>query len=117
MLVNLHTHTRRCRHAAKEPDRAWVEAALAAGVRTLGFSDHCPWPRDAPPVPPPATTTSYDARTGSEGDNGAASPMRPRRSAALPAARPTATAAIPFSAHGPTAKMPSGNEVNVSGVA
>ena len=53
MLANLHTHTRRCRHAANEPDRAWVEASLAAGLRTLGFSDHCPWPRDAPPVPPP----------------------------------------------------------------
>ncbi len=53
MLANLHTHTRRCRHAAKEPDRAWVEAAIGAGIRTLGFSDHCPWPRDAPPVPPP----------------------------------------------------------------
>jgi len=53
MLANLHTHTRRCRHAANEPDRAWVEAAIEAGIRTLGFSDHCPWPRDAPPVPPP----------------------------------------------------------------
>ena len=52
MLVNLHTHTRRCRHAANEPDRAWVEAAIAAGIRTLGFSDHCPWPR-TPPLPPP----------------------------------------------------------------
>lgn len=51
MIANLHTHTRRCRHAANEPDRAWVEAALAAGVRTLGFSDHCPWPR-TPPLPP-----------------------------------------------------------------
>ena len=51
MLANLHTHTRRCRHAAKEPDRAWVEAALACGYRTLGFSDHCPWPR-TPPFPP-----------------------------------------------------------------
>lgn len=52
MLANLHTHTRRCRHAALEPDRAWVEAALEAGYRTLGFSDHCPWPR-TPPLPPP----------------------------------------------------------------
>ena len=74
-------------------------------------------PAGAPPVPPPATTTSYDARTGSGCGNGAASPMRPRRSAALPAARPTAAASVPFSAHGPTTKMPSGSEVNVSGVA
>ena len=53
LKVNLHTHTRRCRHAAKEDDRAWVEAAIAAGIEVLGFSDHCPWPRNAPPVPPP----------------------------------------------------------------
>ena len=53
LKVNLHTHTRRCRHAAKEDDRAWVEAAIRAGIEVLGFSDHCPWPRDAPPVPPP----------------------------------------------------------------
>ena len=53
LRVNLHTHTRRCRHAADEDDRAWVEAAIRAGIRVLGFSDHCPWPRDAPPVPPP----------------------------------------------------------------
>ncbi len=53
MKVNLHTHTRRCRHAADEDDRAWVEAAIRAGIEVLGFSDHCPWPRDAPPSPPP----------------------------------------------------------------
>ena len=51
MNVNLHTHTARCRHAAGE-DRDYVEAALAAGIRVLGFSDHCPWPRTAP-FPPP----------------------------------------------------------------
>lgn len=52
LSANLHTHTRRCRHAADLDDRAWVEAALAAGIRVLGFSDHCPWPR-VEPLPPP----------------------------------------------------------------
>ena len=50
MLTNLHTHTFRCRHARGE-DREYVEAAIAAGLRTLGFSDHCPRPRIAP-LPP-----------------------------------------------------------------
>ena len=44
LKTNLHTHTVRCRHAADVPDRAFVEAAIEAGVETLGFSDHCPWP-------------------------------------------------------------------------
>ena len=50
MKANLHTHTTRCRHAVGT-DRDYVEAALAAGLSTLGFSDHCPWPR-TPPLPP-----------------------------------------------------------------
>lgn len=52
LKANLHTHTRRCRHAADEDDRAWVEAAIRAGIAVLGFSDHCPWPRTEP-LPPP----------------------------------------------------------------
>ena len=42
MLANYHTHTRRCQHAKGE-DREYVEAAIAAGYRILGFADHCPW--------------------------------------------------------------------------
>ena len=42
MLANYHTHTRRCQHASGE-DREYVEAAIAAGYRVLGFADHCPW--------------------------------------------------------------------------
>lgn len=42
MKVNYHTHTKRCRHASGE-DREYVEAAIRAGIQTLGFSDHCPW--------------------------------------------------------------------------
>ena len=38
---NLHTHTARCRHAVGE-DREYVEAAIKAGLTTLGFADHCP---------------------------------------------------------------------------
>ena len=43
MLVNYHTHTWRCNHA--EPDeRSYIESAIAAGIRVLGFSDHTPCP-------------------------------------------------------------------------
>lgn len=43
MLKNYHTHTWRCNHA--EPDeRAYIESAIAAGIRVLGFSDHTPCP-------------------------------------------------------------------------
>lgn len=41
LIENLHTHTFRCGHASGE-DRAYVEAAIRAGVRVLGFSDHAP---------------------------------------------------------------------------
>ncbi|MBE6694387.1 MAG: PHP domain-containing protein [Ruminococcaceae bacterium] len=42
MIANYHTHTRRCNHATGE-DREYVEAAIAAGFKTLGFSDHSPY--------------------------------------------------------------------------
>ena len=42
MKANYHTHTTRCQHAFGE-DREYVEEAILAGLRTLGFSDHCPW--------------------------------------------------------------------------
>lgn len=41
MLYNLHTHTVRCHHASGT-DREYVEAAIQAGMTTLGFADHCP---------------------------------------------------------------------------
>ena len=37
--TNWHTHTERCGHAAGT-DEEYVEAAVRAGFRTLGFSDH-----------------------------------------------------------------------------
>ena len=40
---NYHTHTARCGHASGE-DREYVESAIAAGIRVLGFSDHAPMP-------------------------------------------------------------------------
>ena len=43
MLANYHTHTARCGHAVGT-DRAYVETAIARGLRTLGFSDHVPMP-------------------------------------------------------------------------
>jgi len=42
MLANYHTHTKRCQHATGE-DREYVEAAIQAGYKILGFADHCPW--------------------------------------------------------------------------
>lgn len=43
ILANYHTHTKRCRHATGE-DREYVEAAIEAGLKILGFSDHTPYP-------------------------------------------------------------------------
>lgn len=42
MIANYHTHTKRCKHAEGE-DREYIEAAIQAGIKELGFSDHCPW--------------------------------------------------------------------------
>ena len=42
MYANYHTHTRRCGHAEGD-DRAYVERAVAAGLKVLGFSDHTPY--------------------------------------------------------------------------
>jgi len=43
MKYNYHTHTKRCRHASDE-DRKYIENAIAAGMKVLGFSDHVPYP-------------------------------------------------------------------------
>lgn len=40
--VNYHTHCDRCRHARGKAEE-YVEQALKAGVRSLGFSDHMPF--------------------------------------------------------------------------
>lgn len=40
-MNNYHTHTTRCRHAFGK-DRDYVEKAIKAGIKTLGFSDHAP---------------------------------------------------------------------------
>lgn len=43
MIANYHTHTWRCKHAdGLEQD--YIEAAIAAGMQVLGFSDHTPYP-------------------------------------------------------------------------
>lgn len=42
MEFNLHTHTKRCGHASGE-DEEYVKAAIEAGIKTLGFSDHAPF--------------------------------------------------------------------------
>ncbi len=40
--ANYHTHTFRCRHAGGT-EREYIENAIAAGMKTLGFSDHTPY--------------------------------------------------------------------------
>lgn len=44
--VNFHTHTKRCHHAYGE-DEEYVQAAIKAGYKVLGFSDHTPWKYDS----------------------------------------------------------------------
>ena len=41
MRANYHTHTRRCRHAIGT-EREYIENAIRAGLKILGFSDHTP---------------------------------------------------------------------------
>ncbi len=43
MEYNYHTHTTRCRHASGT-EREYIENAIKAGMKTLGFSDHVPYP-------------------------------------------------------------------------
>ena len=42
MDFNFHTHTWRCGHATGT-EREYIEAAIAVGVKEMGFSDHAPW--------------------------------------------------------------------------
>lgn len=42
MLANYHTHTWRCNHAQGE-DAQYPEAAVQAGLKIMGFSDHSPY--------------------------------------------------------------------------
>ena len=43
---NYHTHTTRCYHASGK-DEEYVKAAIKAGIKELGFSDHTPWHYDS----------------------------------------------------------------------
>lgn len=43
LIANYHTHTTRCKHA-RGSMREYVEAAIQAGLKTLGFADHVPCP-------------------------------------------------------------------------
>ena len=43
MIANYHTHTPRCGHADGD-EREYIEAAIAGGMKILGFADHAPWP-------------------------------------------------------------------------
>lgn len=42
MFANYHTHTVRCNHAVGT-EREYVENAIRAGIKILGFSDHSPY--------------------------------------------------------------------------
>ena len=41
MIANYHTHTPRCHHAVGD-ERAYIENAIQAGLKVLGFADHAP---------------------------------------------------------------------------
>jgi len=41
LTANYHTHTPRCQHA-RGTEREFIEAAIANGIKTLGFADHSP---------------------------------------------------------------------------
>ena len=43
IMANYHTHTTRCGHACGE-DREYVEAAIKAGIKIMGFSEHTFYP-------------------------------------------------------------------------
>ena len=43
LKANYHTHTTRCKHAYGS-EREYIEAAIALGIKILGFSDHIPCP-------------------------------------------------------------------------
>lgn len=43
IISNYHTHTKRCKHACGE-DKEYVEAAIDAGFKIMGFSDHTFYP-------------------------------------------------------------------------
>ena len=43
MKKNYHTHTPRCKHAFGSEEE-YIKGAIKAGFKTLGFSDHSPWP-------------------------------------------------------------------------
>lgn len=42
MTANYHSHTYRCKHAVGS-EREYVENAIKAGIKILGFSDHSPY--------------------------------------------------------------------------
>ena len=42
MLENYHTHTTRCRHASGT-EEDYIQHAISAGLKVLGFSDHTPF--------------------------------------------------------------------------
>ena len=45
LTANYHTHTTRCRHASGS-DREYLETAIRAGIKILGFADHAPLVND-----------------------------------------------------------------------
>lgn len=64
MLANYHTHTWRCGHAEGN-EKEYAAAAVRAGLKVLGFSDHTPYdffdagPRNRPMRMPPEELPGY----------------------------------------------------------
>lgn len=66
MIANYHTHTWRCGHA-EGGEQDYVQQAVKAGLKTLGFSDHTPYdffdaePRNRPIRMKPEELPEYAA--------------------------------------------------------
>lgn len=66
MIANYHTHTWRCGHA-EGSEQDYIQQAIKAGLKTLGFSDHTPYdffdsePRNRPMRMKPEELPEYAA--------------------------------------------------------
>ena len=59
-ISNFHTHTYLCKHAVGHPED-YFKQAVADGCSALGFSDHCPFPENAPDYWPEIRMTKKEA--------------------------------------------------------
>ncbi len=63
MIANYHTHTWRCNHASGK-EFEYVENAIEAGLKILGFSDHAPYIFPPTYAYPPGYSSSFRMELG-----------------------------------------------------